>query len=141
LGYGFLACSACGHVWTTLAPDKLRDFIQTYGTELIRQHLRTLEAGPNHDLPDTPEAREAGIRVAEIDALLLAGRQPEATRRYRQLTATTWDQAIDALRGWADLKRAEKLARFDWCPKDKSLADDQEGLDHPMRDRQLDGLM
>lgn len=134
LQYGFSACSSCGHLWTSLAPDELRVFIQTFGTKLARQHLQTLEAGPSHDLPDTPEAREAGTRVAEIDALVLQGKQPEATRRYRELMPTTWDKAIDAVRDWQDLERPQKLARFGWQPKEGS-----EPTDHPMSDRLLDG--
>jgi hypothetical protein len=55
------------------------------------------------------------------------------------LTACTWDEAIDAVRGWHNLKRAEKLARFGWCPKGAPEKDDPEGRDHPMRDPLLDG--
>ena len=123
LRHGFLACSSCGHVWTSLVPEELRSFFLTDGTELARQHLQTLEGGPHHDLPDTPEAEAAGDRVAEIDALVLRGRQPEATRRYREMMTTTWDEAIDALRRWQDLVRPQKLAHMGWRTKDKPVAD------------------
>ena len=130
----FLACSSCGHFWSSLAPDELRSFLLTDGTELARQHLQTLESGPSHDLPDISEAREAGERVAEIDALVLQGKRPQATRRYREMMATTWDEAINAVRDWQSLGRPEKLARFGWRPKEESKPPD-----HPMLDRLLDG--
>jgi hypothetical protein len=134
----FLACSSCGHFWTSLAPNELRDFIEDYGRELAKQHLESLEA-ERHGLPDCPKAREAGRRVATIDALMLADKQPEATRRYRQLTGTTWDQAIDTICHWRDLKRPQKLALFGWYPKDPPQADDSGMSGHPMRDALLDG--
>jgi hypothetical protein len=89
-------------------------------------------------LPVTPDAIEAAQKVAEIDALVLL-RQSEATRRYRDLAACTWDQAINDVRGWHNLKRAEKLARFGWVLKEPRRKDDPEGRDHPMRDPLLDG--
>jgi hypothetical protein len=137
---GFFACLSCGHVWTTVPPDEILAFIETHGTELVRQHLESLRVGPGHDLPGTPEAIEAAQKVADIDALvLLDGRQPEATRRYRELAACTWDEAIGAVRGWHNLKRAEKLARFGWVVKEGHAKDTPDGHDHPMRDALLDG--
>jgi hypothetical protein len=135
----FLSCSSCGHLWTSLAPEELRAFIEKYGEELAKQQLESFEAGPDHDLPDCPEAREAADGVAEIDALVRADRQGEATRRYRELTRTKWDEAVDAVRGWRHLKRDRKLAMLGWRPKGSHQDDDPDVPDHPMRDRLLDG--
>ena len=72
LPYGFLACLSCGHLWSSLAPEDVRALIREHGTELAKQHLESLDSGPLHDLPDTPgSAREAGQRVAELDALCI----------------------------------------------------------------------
>ena len=132
LHQSLLACLTCGYLWSQLTPTELASFIAVEGGELLRQHLETLKSGPYHGLPDVPAARRAGEGVAAIDALMLDEKQPEATRRYRELTKTTWDHAIDAVRKWRDLKRAEKLALFGWHPKEESR-------DHPMRDHLLDG--
>ncbi len=139
LPYDFLVCLSCGHLWSSLPPKHVRDFIRTHGTELARQQLDALDFGPLRGLPDIPEAHEAGHGVAEIDNLIAAGKAPEATRRYRELTKTTWDQAIDAVRGWRDLKRPEKLARFGWVATEKAKPDEIGAAEHPMRDRLLDG--
>jgi hypothetical protein len=77
--------------------------------------------------------------VIQIDILMMEEKQPEATRLFRELTGKTWDQAIDSIRGWRDLKRAEKLALFGWCPKNTSKPDLSEVLAHPMHERLLDG--
>ena len=69
--------------------------------------LETSISGPYHDLPDIPEARQAGDCVVEIDALVLAGNGLEAFRRFRQLTGKTWDEAHATIPTWFDLKRAE----------------------------------
>jgi hypothetical protein len=122
-----------------LAPERLRVFIKRYGTELAKQHLESLVAGPYHGVPDDLEARAAAEGVAEVDALVLAERQGEATRRYRELTGTTWDQAVDVIHGWHNLERAKKLALCGWCPKDSPQAKDSEVRDHPMLDHRLDG--
>jgi hypothetical protein len=135
----FLACWSCGHVTTSVAPEELRAYIERYGNELSKQHVERIEAGPYHDLPDCSEARKAADGVIQIDSLIMVGRQPEATRLFRELTGKTWDQAIDSIRGWRDLKRAEKLALFGWCPKNSSKLDQSEALGHPMHDRLLDG--
>jgi hypothetical protein len=121
-----------------LAAVKLRANIETYGNELIKQHIEPSISGPYQGLPDIPEARQAADGVAEIDALVLAGRGGEV-RRYRDLTNTTWDQALEVVRGWRDLKRAQKLALFGWHPKGKAQPDETALRDHPMRDRFLDG--
>jgi hypothetical protein len=128
------ACAACGHLWTSVGADVLREFLARHGTELAQQLLAAREHGPGHDLPDCPEARQAATHTAEIDALVLEGRQPEATRRYRELARVTWDQAVDTVRTWRDLGRAEKLALFGWRPKEP--AGDP---GHPLHDRELDG--
>ena len=139
LTHAFFGCWSCGHVWTSLAPEELRALIATYGREVARQRLEAPGSGREDGLPDCTEARAAVEGVAEIDALVLAGRQREATRRYRELTRTSWDRALDAVRGWEDLKRAQKLALFGWRPKAKSQSDESPMRDHPMRDRWLDG--
>jgi hypothetical protein len=90
-------------------------------------------------VPDDPEAREAAERVAEIDALVLADRRPEATRRYREVTGTSWDDALAALRGWHDLERTNKLALCGWCPKEPYRIDKLEEPSHPMLDPWIDG--
>ncbi len=117
----FLHCLSCGHLWLNkgLTPAVLREFIRTYGMELTNDWFDALIDGPGHDLPDLPEACEAAAKVAELDALVIADRRPEATRHYRELTGTTWDQAIEFMRHWPERKRAEKLAHFGWQPKAK----------------------
>ena len=83
-----------------------------YGDELVRQDLESIATDPRHGRPDTPQARKAAQAVEEIDALVRADRRSEATRRYRELTAATWDQAIDAIRGCRQLKKGQKLSLF-----------------------------
>jgi hypothetical protein len=139
LSSGFLCCFSCGHIWASLDPEKLRTHMRINGDELARQYLDFLEAGPYRDLPDVAEAHVAGDKVAEIDVLVLAGRRPEATRRFRDLSQVTWDQAIAALRNWRYLPRPQKLAMFGWTLKETSTSDPSMSLDHPMRDRWLDG--
>lgn len=136
---GFHCCLSCGRVWGRLNPDQVQAFIGTHGTKLGKQCLETLLKGPYHDLPDHPAAREAAEHVAEIDALMVAGQKGVATRRYRDLTGKTWDEAIADMLHWSARERAEKLALFGWCPKEKP--DDKHGqpVSHPMRDRWLDG--
>jgi hypothetical protein len=132
------ACLSCGHTWNHVAPQDLRACIANRGTELLRQHVARLEHGPHHDLPDLPGAILAGQHVAEIDDLILAGKQTEATRRYRELTGKTWDQTLETMRDWRDLKRAAKLARFLWEAEEKSKASSTDATNHPMADRWLD---
>ena len=120
LSPGFLSCLSCGYVWTRLAPDQLRHFIRTNGDELVKQCLDFLEHGPDHDLPDVPKARLAGLGVAEIDALVLAGHLPAATRRLRELTGRTWDEVVNAMRYWRGLKRPQKLEILGWVSKERS---------------------
>ncbi len=139
LTHEFRACLSCGHVWSSLRPRQLRALVEAHGRELDKQYLEFLDAGPDRDLPDVPLAREAGRCVAEIDALAVAGHQAEATRRYRQLKQATWDEAVNTVRHWPDLERAQKLALFGWAPKEKEHAPTTDLLDHPMRDRLLDG--
>jgi hypothetical protein len=123
----------------SVAPEELRAYIKRYGNELIQQHVERIEAGPYHDLPDSSEARKAADGVFQIDSLIMEGKQPEATRLFRELTGKTWDQAIDSVRVWRDLKRAEKLAWFGWGPRITSKPDRSEELSHPMHDPLLDG--
>jgi len=135
----FNACTSCGHIWASVAPEELRKAIDRHGRELAKQHLECSVSGPYRDVPDVPEARKAADGVAEIDTLMLAGNQLDATRRLRQLTSCTWDDAIEAVRGWVDLERVRKLALFGWRPKRKEFATEGGVYDHPMRDRLLDG--
>jgi hypothetical protein len=135
----FLACWSCGHVALSVKPEELRGYLGRSGSALIQQHVKRIEAGPYHGLPDCAEARKAADGVIQIDCLIMEGKQPEATRLFRELTGKTWDQAIDDIRGWRDLIRAEKLARFGWAPKSTSKPDQSELLGHPMHDRLLDG--
>ncbi len=112
-------CTSCGLTWTNLEADKVRELVEAYGD----------------DLASSPAARAASGGVAEIDALAPS----EATRRYRELTHVTWDEAINAVRDWHLLTRAEKLARFGWRPKQVPRTQESNALDHPMRDHWLDG--
>jgi len=137
--YDHLCCLSCGLLWTRVAPEQVRLTITQRGSPIARQLFAVMDSGPYHGLPDVPEARRAADCVVEIDRLMLDGRQPAATRRYRDLMHCTWDQAIDALRRWAELERDEKLSRFGWHPKDVSSGRHREPLAHPMRDRLLDG--
>jgi hypothetical protein len=136
---GFLSCWSCGHLWARLAAEDLRIFIESHGREVARQHRDASEFGPDHGLPDRPEARRAAQAVSEIDALVLSGRRSEARRRYRQLTRAAWYRALLALRGWQDLERAKKLTLFGWNPKDETPAGKPAKLGHPLGDRLLDG--
>lgn len=130
----FRCCAVCGHLWGSLESNELLDFIRTEDEEPVRQYLSALEAGAARDLPDQSLAREAAARTAEIDLLVLEEKHPEATRRYRELTGVTWDEAIDTVRAWRDLGRAEKLALFGWRPKEPPG-----DPGHPLHDRELDG--
>jgi hypothetical protein len=111
----------------------------THGRVAAVQQIEASSSDSNHGLSDCAEERDPVVGALEIDALVLAGRQGEATRRYRHLTHTTWDQAVNAVRGWRDNKWAQKLALLGWCPKDKSPSGESPMLDHPLRDRWLDG--
>jgi hypothetical protein len=135
------ACVSCGHVWNNMSldPAGLRAFIRSHGGELAWQHLESLEFGPYRGLPDTPEARAAADQAAEIDSLVREGKQADATRRLRALRHTTWDDAINTLRRWRDLKREDKLALFGWRDKHGSNDEDAALLKHPMHDALLDG--
>jgi hypothetical protein len=134
------ACLSCGHVGTlSVDPDWLRGFIVNHGNELARQQLECFEAGPYHGLPKSAEAYAAADRVVEIDSLVAMGRNAVAVRRYRELMHTTWDEAINALRGWAGLTREEKLGRVGWHPKEATASKEAESGGHPLRDRWLDG--
>jgi hypothetical protein len=122
-----------------VAPEELRTFIERHGKEVAKQHRDASELGSDHGLPNCHEASEAAQGASEIDALVLAGMQREASRRYRQLTRTTWDQAFKTVGGWHDLERSKKLALLGWCPKDKPQVGESAMLNHPLRDRLLDG--
>jgi hypothetical protein len=139
LSSGFLSCLSCGYVWSRLAPDQLRHFIRTHGDELVQQCLDFLERGPDRDLPDVPEARLAGLGVAEIDWLVLAGKVTAATRKLRELTGRTWDQVVNAMRFWRGLKRPQKLELLGWAPKRPFKDEESKTAEHPMRDPWLDG--
>jgi hypothetical protein len=113
----FQACLSCGHLWSHLAPAKLRQFLQNHTGEIGRQYLDEIERGPYRDLPDTELARMIGEHVAEIDALVRSGDTSKAVRRYRGLRGVIWDQAIKDVDAWANLTRPEKLALFGRIPK------------------------
>jgi hypothetical protein len=134
----FLCCWSCGHIWTSIDGAKLRAYIEEHGNELAREKLQPFASDPFYGVPDCPEARQAASGVAEIDALVFAGKVVEAIRRYRDLTHTKWGQAGDDVRKWHNLKRAKKLAMFGWHSKD-AIIDDESLRNHPMRDAWLDG--
>jgi hypothetical protein len=135
----FFACSACGHVWSSVAPAELRASIDVHGRELAKQYMKLTNAGRYHDLPDDPEARRAADKVALIDSSVWAGRGVDAKRRYHELTGRTWDETHKDIDGWVDLTRARKLALFGWRFKEEILGENAELRYHPMRDRDLDG--
>src|SRR5262245_22403563 len=137
---GFLACLSCGQVWTTIAPAKIRAYVERTGSDLARQYLQAIEHGPAHDVPDCPEARQAAEGVAEIDHLVLGMRQHEAIRRYRELLGVKWDQAIYDVHCWHERSRVEKLAIFGWRSKELAAADDPRSKGHPLHDPLLDGV-
>ncbi len=140
LRVAFNACTSCGHLWASVAPEELQSAIEIHGTELIKQHLVSAQSGRYRDLPDIPEAIQAADGVAEIDSLVLAGNGLEAARRFRHLTGTIWDEVHAIVSGWANLTRTRKLALFGWRPKGTpDDADDREQRSHPMHDRLLDG--
>ncbi len=133
----FRCCSVCGHLWSRVDPDALRAYVKKHGDELIKQFLDLDEPGEGSGPPRTPEVAEASRKVREIDGLVRSGRQGEAARRFRELTATTWDRAIDATRNWRELTLLKKLDLCGWRPK--GAEGDGGLLDHPMRDPLLDG--
>ncbi len=135
----FFACASCGHMWSSVAPGELRVSIASHGSELARQYLRSTNGDPNQDLPDTPEAEQAGDAVAAIDGLILTGQEVEARRKFHELTGRTWDETHTAMAGWIDMTRARKLALFGWRSKEDILEEKGQLRDHPMRDRELDG--
>jgi hypothetical protein len=72
----------------------------------LADELPASAGGPTADalrglnVREIDQASAAGI--AEIDALLTAGKKPTAVRRYRDLTGTTWDQAHQAVAVWSE---------------------------------------
>jgi hypothetical protein len=138
-GSRYRCCTTCGHVWATLNAEELREFLLAYGDELAKQDAGLVGGEQTETAPDVPQAWEAAQRVAEIDGLVRAEKRNEAARRYRELTAGTWDQAIDAVRGWRDLNRGQKPSLFGWSPKEAPTGDQRASHDHPMRDTLLDG--
>ena len=134
----FLSCWSCGHFWTSIDPAKLRGWIATNGSELMKEQMEPSARNPLDGLPDFPEAHQAASGVAEIDNLVLEGKQVEAIRRYRALTHTKWGPAGDVIRAWHNLKRSRKLALFGWREKEETI-DDKTTAQDPMRDRWLDG--
>lgn len=139
LSGGFHCCLNCGLVWNRLNPEQIQEFLGNHGTELGKQYLETVLKGPYHDLPDDPGARQAADRATEIDALLVSWRDGAATRRYREMTGKTWDQALNDIKHWRKYPRAMKLALFGWPPEEKRQDKGREGRTHPMRDPWLDG--
>lgn len=135
----FLSCLSCGHVWANLAPGELRNLIARRGGEVAKQYLECLTAGRYFDVPDIPEARKAADAVAEIDFQVLSGSQKGGVRRFHELSGRSWDETHAALRRWAEMPRAEKLALFGWRSKDDILAEKHDLESHPIFDRELDG--
>ena len=119
----FRSCLACGLVWSELDANRLVAFVQEHGSELDRDQLAEWDGGPMRGLPDTEAARAVVARVAEIDHHVRSAQPGEATRRYREWTGVTWDEAVAIVKRWRDLSRAEKLARFGWLAK-KARPDD-----------------
>src|SRR5205814_420786 len=100
----------------------LRAFISTRGSELLRQHVSRLDHGWRYGLPDFLKCRFAAEKAAEIDDLMLAGKQVEATRRLHELSGKTWDQTLATIQAWRNLGRERKLALFGWDPVEKHPA-------------------
>jgi hypothetical protein len=134
----WVACLSCGHTWLQVAPQDLRACIASRGTELLKQRLARLDRGPHHDLPDLAGAIQADEWVAEIDELIMAGKQVEATRRYHELSGKTWDETLETMREWRDLKLAGKLSLFLQPAQEKPAPGAKDVADHPMADRWLD---
>jgi hypothetical protein len=132
----FWACADCGLVWSNVVANALAGFLEHNLGPLGMECYRALRGGAAWDLPDSDQAHAAAEAVLEINRLVLLDKRPEATRRYRELTGCSWDDANDAIAGWKKLQRAIKLARFGWVEKDKEGR--LEGA-HPMHDRLLDG--
>ena len=126
-------------MWGHVNPDQLHAFVEAYADELTKQHILANRSSDVEDSQECAELQAAIHAMTEIDALFLSGLNSEATRRYRQISGGTWDQAIDTVRNWHQQTRSQKLALFGWQPKasvkDQMLA----RHDHPMRDPQLDG--
>jgi hypothetical protein len=133
-------CLACGYAWGSVTPQALRHFVEVRGGELLKQHIERLDKGVGHDLPDFLKSHQADEHVAEIDELVLAGKRAEATRRYRELSRATWDQAIETMQGWRNLKRDQKLALFGWPPEEKRPVPTSVS-DHPMVDPWIDRVL
>ena len=131
------SCFSCGLVWTRLRPEDLRASIEENQGELGKQLLTLLESGPYHDLPDLPEAREAGRKVVAIDNRLLCGDETDAAILFRDLMNVDWNTARTALSGWKDLTRLRKLALCGWQQKEALAPRPPE---HPLRDAILDGV-
>jgi hypothetical protein len=121
--HSFLACLGCGHLWSAIDPQRLRDFLGASGQELARQEIDEIDRGPGRDLPDTEWGRMVGGRISELDALAREG-GTALLRRYRDMRGVTWDIAAKEARHWHRLPRAEKMALFGWVPKTKSPKDD-----------------
>ncbi|WP_422924765.1 hypothetical protein [Singulisphaera sp. PoT] len=138
---GVQACASCGHVWGKMDPAALGKLIVDHGTELARQQWIIFSEGPEYDLPDHPRAKEAARHVYEVDRLVLADKQAEATRRYRELSKSTWDEAVAAMRGWQNLERSQKLARFGWIPPEDGLPDHPKVREASGRIAELDLLI
>ena len=117
------ACVKCGLVWSELDAADLRELIQASGKPVARQHLDRILHGRDLDLPQTEAALDISAKIAEIDAIVMAGKTGEVTRRYRDITGVSWDQAIKDTRHWRDLGRVEKLALFGWAFKKPSMDD------------------
>lgn len=117
------ACLKCGHVWSSLDPGRLRQFVETHGGALARQELDEIDRGIYRDLPDVELAREVAEKVAEIDSMVRRG-EFGSVARYRELRGVAWDEAIKTMNGWSRLTRAEKLELFGWTSKKKPPVDD-----------------
>jgi hypothetical protein len=90
-------------------------------------------------LPDLPNAREVGNLIAAIDALLVLGKQGEATRLDRERSGSIWDQAIEKIKDWQTLRRPGQLLLFGWDVEETPKSTAPRDEDHPLRDPWLDG--
>ena len=117
-------CVACGQVTASLDPARFREAMRGGGSELAKQYLDEIDFGPRRDLPDTGFGHDLGAKVAELDALARTGKDSAVIRRFRDLTATTWDEATMAAGRWSRLTREAKLALLGWTAKMKPIKDD-----------------
>jgi hypothetical protein len=111
------ACMSCGLVWSEVSPTSLLIFIEKNGREVARQVIDEIPPAFKD-----PEFEVVLAAIREIDGLILSNQAPAATRRLRETAPIIWDQAIEAIRHWADMPHEAKYALYGW--ETKSLVDD-----------------